>query len=282
MNTIFKDDKLNTSFVQEGYCHIPGLVNQAEIAKLYKVFTEFAENNNIQGSFYTTHWLESEQARRDIHTGVTEILLPLVNKYLNNYKSIFGYFLVKKPHGANATTIHQDWSLTDETKYTGINLWCPLTDTNKANGNFEVVKGSHRIYNKPRGTNIPSPFNTFGDNIEKFALTPVEAKAGDAILFDHRLLHASPPNLTDNVRVAAGLVLLPEVSPVIHHLREGDNLYIYEADDNFLVTSYFNYLQPSETVFKRENYKLLATMTFQDNSSNLQEFEELYNNLNNK
>lgn len=278
MDTIFKDSQLNKAFVNDGYCHIPRFVNQAEIDLLYKVFEAFAENNNIQGNFYTTHWLESAEARMSIHKGVTEILLPIANNYLNNFRSIFGYFLVKKNGGANATTIHQDWSLTDETKYTGINLWCPLTDTNRQNGNFEVVKGSHRIYSSPRGTNIDSPFNTFGNDIERIALTPVEAKAGDAILFDQRLLHASPPNLTAQTRVAAGLVLLPADAPVIHHLRDADTIYVYEADDNFLLSFYYNYLQPSAALFDRNKYKLVATLPYVHNKSSIAEFEQMYNN----
>jgi len=51
--------------------------------------------------------------------------------------------------------VHQDMTLVDESKFSGINIWVPLVDLTEKNGVLQVLPGSHRIFPRYRGSTIP-------------------------------------------------------------------------------------------------------------------------------
>jgi ectoine hydroxylase-related dioxygenase (phytanoyl-CoA dioxygenase family) len=68
-------------------------------------------------------------------------------------------------------------------------MW-PITDFSEANGATRLVPGSHLSGAYPDGT-VP----------HRIASVPAEAKAGQAIVFDGRLWHATGANRTDVARI---------------------------------------------------------------------------------
>jgi hypothetical protein len=44
----------------------------------------------------------------------------------------------------------------------------------------------------------------------------VPLQAGQAIIYDHSLVHATPPNLSGRTRVAANLVVVPQEAQLVH------------------------------------------------------------------
>ena len=47
-------------------------------------------------------------------------------------------------------------------------------------------------------------------------LSAQHLKAGEAIVWDHRLAHASPPNLTDTPRIAVTAIITPKDKQTLH------------------------------------------------------------------
>lgn len=273
--SLFTNREQDAFFKAKGYCTAAAFLNQPQMQRLLQIYNDNMDYDDMPLQFFTTHWLSSEAARLQIHRDVQAVLHPLVKNLLPGYKSLLGYYLVKKPGGANPCILHQDWAMTDESRFTGITLWCPLTDVTGENGNFAVVEGSHRFFHNPRGTNLDMPFDRFAvSDIEKKFLTHLPVKAGDAIFFDHRLIHASPPNMTSQIRVAVGMVMIPEEAPVIHHLHQGDKLLVYEADDNFLLSFYYNWREPEKPLFNAQNYKLVDTRDYSMPAARFEEFEQ--------
>jgi hypothetical protein len=65
-----------------------------------------------------------------------------------------------------------------------------------------VLPYSHEYVRGYRHVTIPSVFGHIYDVVWK-NMTPVHLKAGEAIVFDHAIGHASKPNTTDQLRIAA-------------------------------------------------------------------------------
>ncbi len=272
MLKLFTNSQLDTQFKTNGYCVVENLLPQQTVKLVEETFFRLADNAGLDIPFSTTHWSSNDLYRQEVHHSVTEAVFPLITRLLPDYKNIFGYYLVKKQGGENKTTIHQDWTLCDESIYTGMTLWSPLTNVNLQNGCFQVVKGSHLFYANIRGTNIESPYSNFGNFIEEKYLTSLELKKGDAVFFDHRLLHASPPNISDNIRIAVGMVLLPQQAEVEHYIKEEETIYRYQCDDKFLLSSHYNHKNPEKAIFDKSKYKLIESKSFLEYQTNFQEF----------
>jgi ectoine hydroxylase-related dioxygenase (phytanoyl-CoA dioxygenase family) len=119
-------------------------------------------------------------------------------------------------------------------------VWCPLVDVDERNGCLQVVKGSHATSHPPRAACTPFAYEHLEPYLREHCLTAVPMKAGQAMLFDQRLFHCSPPNRDSADRVAATAVLAPRDVPLrYYHVidrREPARLEVFEVEDRFFLT----------------------------------------------
>lgn len=247
LRTIFTNYLNQKQFDEKGYLVLENFFQSSEVKQLQNIYSNIQTPFAISSSFYTTHWVNDKKYREDVDRAVSEVLNNKVLAIFNNYKNIFGYFLTKTGLPENEVSVHRDWSIVDETYYTGINAWIPLCNTDADNGCFQLVEGSHLNYNRVRGSNIEIDYES---EKQQGNLKSIFLKAGDLLLFNQKLLHASPANKTNSTRIAAGMVLIPaETAPLHFTFAEADSsFYRLAMPDNFLVESCFN----------RLNTKLLA------------------------
>lgn len=235
---VFLNTEQQLALEVDGFVKVP-LFGKSEVESLLAAF-ERTEKDAPNAPFYTSHWSESMDHRKEVDSLVRPILSNSILPLLDNYKDVFGYFLVKNPTAQSFFRLHQDWSLVDESKYVGITAWCALADTNATNGAFHVVKGSHRFLPNVRGLNIELAYRDILSYIEPQFTTPVYLKAGEAILFDQRLWHYSPPNISDQKRVSVALVCIPEQATLMHYVGHGKpsdaviDVDAYQVPDDFL------------------------------------------------
>jgi ectoine hydroxylase-related dioxygenase (phytanoyl-CoA dioxygenase family) len=172
------------------------------------------------------------QIRRHIAARTT-ILAP-------GHRIAFCTFAVKAAYGAGSEVpLHQDWSFVDETRFASFGLWCPLVDVGPENGCLQVVKGSHAFPHPPRAA--CSPF-AYPELVEQLSarVTSLPMRAGQAVVFDNRLFHCSPPNRTAFERVAATAVIVPcECRLRYYHMPDRTRPYlieVFEVDDSFYLS----------------------------------------------
>jgi hypothetical protein len=163
---------------------------------------------------------------------------------LVNHKLLTYFFLVKGIGGNSILRLHQDWSIIDERKYRAYSLWIPLCDSTTKNGTLYAMKGSHKFPLNIRGTGIPSKYGPLFNEAEKY-LKPIKVKAGEALLFDSRLLHYSPPNKSNKSRTAIVNNIIPTISKSrsFHGKQIGDTLEVSQYDvpkDLFIHYDEFN------------------------------------------
>lgn len=223
---------------EKGYAVIP-LLNCLEVQNV-KAFYEQkkpADFDENQG-FHSTHFSRDRAYKKEVDTFLTGVFSTLLSEQLLGYKIKFCNFMVKEPGEGSIMPLHTDWTYVDESKFRSLALWVPLIDTRPQNGALGVVAGSHLLPAGIRGPKIPHPFHPFNERIIEHFGELIPMKAGEGLIYDHRLMHYSPPNLSETTRVAINVILTPEEALLFHYCKHDDENLIHEysvEDDDFFV-----------------------------------------------
>jgi ectoine hydroxylase-related dioxygenase (phytanoyl-CoA dioxygenase family) len=261
MRRVFKDEMLNEAFEQDGYVVVDFLDND-EIATLSGKYYSMHHDYGLNPTFVTSLMMDKDDNYRHVISAAVERAFKRpVEELFDDHKWFFGHFLVKHKNPDaqydGRVPLHQDSSMVDESQFHSINIWCTLTDTNQDNGTLQVVKGSHKINNYPRGYgqgfNKQFPYIEFEDLLRKEYLTAIPLKAGQAIISNTKLLHASQPNNTDIPRLAASGLVGPAESQLRYYYFDplaGKTLEVFEVDpEYYLGTAMFS--RPDDTKYKK-------------------------------
>jgi hypothetical protein len=154
-----------------------------------------------------------------------------VDRILQEYVLLRIGVFDKLPGGAGIE-VHQHATLVDESTYRSLTIWLPATDTSVAMGTLHVVKGSHEFTDGFRSKNRRlDDFRRVSRRVLERYSTPITLRAGQAIVFDDRLIHWSPPNRSLLVRTALQLMLAPDEADLVTYYRtNGHELAKYAVD----------------------------------------------------
>jgi hypothetical protein len=248
------DKDIRNSLDDLGFAVIENFLNRTEINQ---ILSFYGKNKPVEElEFYTTHWIKDEKYKFKIHNFLHAILDPITKKHFENSKSIMSYFLIKNIGNQGRVTPHQDWTIVDESKHKAYTLWIPLHNITTKNGPFRVWPKSHKLFKNIRGSQIDMPYASIGDYVEDHLLEDILCKAGDAIIFDHRLVHSSPPNISTENRIAVGHMLIPENANCLHYFQEKDLVYEYSVPSNYLFSFSFG-----ESI--KANFELIKCFPYQ-------------------
>jgi hypothetical protein len=102
-----------------------------------------------------------------------------------------------------------------------------------------VLPGSHRWFHGPRASPSPgyiTPFQAYGMDLFPY-MKLIPMKAGQALVFENKTLHASPPNNSKLPRIAAGIGLSQSDAPLLHYYvipgSQPQELQCYKVDKEF-------------------------------------------------
>lgn len=127
-----------------------------------------------------------------------------------------------KPPGPNSLLgPHQDFSIVDERRWTSLYVWIPLTPTDGTNGTLHVLPGSHRFTNRIRSRHVPAVFDPVLAQVEEEAIA-LDCEPGELIVMVSGVVHFSPPNLTDHVRLAVHAILKPIEAPLVFYFADDE------------------------------------------------------------
>jgi hypothetical protein len=247
---MFKKKEHLLSFEAIGYIKLP-LFFENEIAKLKEIYSKHENNSNIYNKeFYTSIWSSDELYKKEVDSNLKFELEPILGRVLNDFRSIFANFMVKKPGDNSQLPPHQDWSFVDESEFYSITVWFPLIDVDKENGALEVLPKSHKLNNLIRARFLDSPFNHECDFIKANLMESVPMKAGEVLFVNSRTIHSSPPNLSNKDRIAVSIVVAPTNSTLKHYVLNKEKDAIIEMNvtpDFFTKYSCFDY--PDTSLF---------------------------------
>lgn len=235
---IFADIKQQQLFELNGYV-VVDLLNQGEVELLAHAYNS-QDFGNPDG-FYSTSFSKDESIKAKLGNLIEDVVGQKAAKILHSYKSLGSCYLTKAPGEKSVMPWHQDWTVVDENLYDSMTIWIALQDVNEQNGAMKVVPGSHRFSDRLRSPLLGNPLSEIEAELEKDALF-VNLKAGQAIIFSQALMHASPPNLSDKLRLAV----------TYGFIHQDAHLYFYFKNEAGLVEKY----QVPDTFFKQYNTQI--------------------------
>ena len=228
-----KNAELNRKLLEDGYVTLPFL-RQTEIDELVKLFYQYHTDDEVSG-LYVTASHKNDETIRLISDSIKSTFERAILENIANGATLGGTFISKPAHQTEALEPHQDWSIVDESKYRSFTIWVPLSDVDEASGCMYVLPGSHNKMRGYRHLTIPSIFGQIYTHVWQH-MKPVCLKAGEAIIFDHALGHASRPNKSDKTRIAATHSLLSDNAEMRFYWNNAGVVEEYLGESDFYNT----------------------------------------------
>lgn len=254
---IFKDPAHQEAFETEGFVQLQ-LLQAGDISELLALFDHYFPEP-AEG-FFSSSYLNDFDLKKEISGKVAAIIDRRLRTHFVDYRLFGSAFLSKTAGNRSEMPMHQDWTIVDEEKYVAVNVWTPLQDANKENGSLEVLKGSHAFAPVRRSPTIPFFWAGYEGEMQK-SLTALEVKAGEAVVLNQALVHYSPANQTDSVRVAITTGLLSAAASMeFYYQSEPGTLEVIDMEDDFLL----RFEDFHEAIFKRPVFgKQRETVAYQ-------------------
>lgn len=264
---IFFDSNLNKTLLKEGYV-IVSLLDNKEISQLEDFFYS-PENKEFHQTF-TTYACTNSDYKKKVDSILKEVISTKLKTIITEEMQPFwGNFMMKTPSENSNMPLHTDWQYVDEKKHISLNVWIPFTDTTLENGALHVVPKSHVTCNYPRGINLPRYYEINESKTKEKFGKALLLKKGEAIIYDHRLLHYSLPNKSDKNRLAATLVYVPKNTEIAIFFKEleSDKTELFEIENATTLLESDFYTAPNS--FKKRTLAVLP------NWENIQVYEDL-------
>ena len=229
VNTIFKNSDFATRFQEDGYILFPFFCAE-EIHQLKNIYDGIHHNEEL--IFESTSFIEDSSLKEVVNNQVEFIFKSKIEELFKDYKTLGTSFLTKRAGNNTNMPIHQDWTVVDEDDYSSVTCWIPLIDTTVHNGAMQVIDGSHLFSKALRGPSLPIPFEDI--NLAPYLKT-IPLKAGEAIIFNHALIHASHANVSDKERVAVTFGLTHKEAQLLMYYSKNDKVEKWEMPDNMFI-----------------------------------------------
>lgn len=235
MLRVFRDETHQNEFEKNGFIVLP-FYNQEEIKELEALYYRLHPHD--EKGFFPSTFSKDKNYRYEADTEIRRIGHRSIENYCTDIKVVCGSFIVKSPGPESGMCVHQDMSLVDESRFTGINIWVPLVDLTVQNGALFILPGSHRIFPTYRGSSIPEFFAPVMDDVIDY-LHPVLIKAGEAVFFDQSIIHFSPPNYSNKIRIVTNTYFTHKDTEYRTYYwnkeEHGENkLEVFAQDDDFM------------------------------------------------
>lgn len=242
MIPIFKDVELQKFFEREGYAVFP-LLKKEEVEELKSFYQSLPLRDEKGFGFHVSMDNSDKEMCRNIREKIWGIALPRLGEHLKDFKPFVASFVMKEVNPKGVVPAHQDWSFVDreDEGYSSITCWIALVDTNLDNGGMGIIRGSHKFMQNHRPS--PSPQCPVPLSEHMFSIFPylhtIDVKAGEVLMFDNRTFHASPPNTSDAVRLAAGVGVTQSGANLVHYYMKPDGefktMLRYNVDEDFFL-----------------------------------------------
>jgi hypothetical protein len=210
---------------QDGYVRVGPLLSVEECRRLEEVFHEAMRRTGrpLGTAWFPTILFPEDEVRRFITDEVGAVVLPKLDAVVDRtvLEPVRVDYSVKPPGADGELGPHQDFSIVDERRWTSLYLWIPLVDTDEGNGTLHVLPGSHRYTNRVRARHVPATFDRVLQEVHERSVR-LDCRAGELVLMVSGVVHHSPSNRSDHLRLAAHGILKPIEAPLVFFYADED------------------------------------------------------------
>ena len=262
----FLNKNLSKFYAENGYVVINNIVTDDVIKIIKNAFSILRNHKSyyeVDGFITSANYgFEIQQQIHHELSAVNRVILPKIFDIENIYHNLLNVLVIKYNIDKKDFFAHQDIPLVEESEAPTTYAWIPTTDINEKNGALLVLPKSHKCFRWQRiHDQNNSPLREIRNNLLEYMI-PIYLNKGDLILFDNSLIHASAPNITNEVRVAMNTGIAPKYSPLIHYQKiqkSKNKIEKYYVDEDFWQKGY--YLNPN-TVPEQYNPPIIEKLNF--------------------
>jgi hypothetical protein len=208
-------------------------LNEDEVATLVDYY--YQHHPKTQDGMYATAHVPDIAFRMKMNDYIKQVFARAIEQTLVNHTALGGSYIAKGKGSKGTLQPHQDWNIVDEENFRSFNIWVPLVDLNNHNGVIKVLPKSHNWLTTYRSANISSAFGNL-NNLLWQKMQPLYMKKGEALFYDHRLLHASGENNTDEIRLAAVYGIIPDKSSMLYYHKADDKtVEVFQSNPDFFL-----------------------------------------------
>lgn len=225
-------EELDKVLFEKGFVVIPFL-NSEEVTQLKDFY--YAHHSSEQDGMYATAHVSDIPFRIKMNNFIKEKFERAIEETFNDCNPLGGSYIAKGKGSKGILTPHQDWNIVDEDKFRSFNIWVPMVDLTDCNGVICIVPESHTWQKTYRSANIPSIYQDREDEFWK-TMQRLYMKAGEALIYDHRLIHASGQNETDEIRLAAVFGIMPKEAEMrYYHKKDEQTIDVFQSNKDFFL-----------------------------------------------
>lgn len=230
---IFTCSETQYHFDTYGFAKIK-LLSEEQIELLLNIYNKYFLNKQVS-HFTSTNFIPEKLERYSISKDILATITDSIHKNLTNIKLWNAAFLIKPTGNNTEFNLHQDWTFVDEEHFYSGNIWMPLQDTNEENGTLYVIPKTHFAQIKTfRAQTIHELFFEKEHILKPFCI-PLKIKKGEALIFQHSLIHYSSANKSNSNRIAAVCGFNSSKAILKTHYRISEiECEEYEMPDNFV------------------------------------------------
>lgn len=229
------EPNLDRLLARDGFVQLPrSLLDTEEAKELRDCFVDLFPGE--RAGFHSDLVVSDRDYRRAASDVISEALDHRASEVFEGYEPFLRSFLCKWPGPESGLYLHRDWMYVDEREGAStFVLWVALQDIAGHNGQFRALRGSHRLDNQLRGTDLVAPWLRHEEAIER-RLVSIPVRTGLGLVFNNALVHGSFPNNTDEPRVAVAIGMRPAGIKLVHFRRRSeDQAERYDIDESFLL-----------------------------------------------
>jgi hypothetical protein len=230
-NLILKNKEADEQLLNDGYAIIPFLTID-EIKDLIDFF--YQSHTDINEGLTATAHNPDINFRQKINQKITSVFERASTENFINIQPLGGTFMVKTKGESGKLYPHQDWNIVDEDLFRSFNVWVPLVDVSAANGSIQILPGSHLWHKTFRGINIPPAYASANDIVWK-KMETIKMKAGEALIYDHRLIHASEVNCSETHRLVIVYGIIPKEAEMRYYFMNENRVEEYACYSDFFL-----------------------------------------------
>jgi len=238
---ILRDPALQAELTRSGVA-ITTLFSEDQIAGLTAIVEQLEadadhDNVHIKTPFHLSAFHNDSAWKQRIYDEIHAYTEDIVNTLLVDYEPLV-INIHDKPPGPNTSLgIHQNPSFVEEPEHKSVTIWIPMIDVRKDNGTLGVLRGSHNVFDAMRAANMPDVFEDIALKLTTQYFEPLELKRGEAAVLDDSVIHWSYPNMSETVRLAVQLIMVPKKPDHIYYYYntsgEQPRLDLYTVDKDF-------------------------------------------------
>lgn len=228
-------------YKENGYVIIKNIVPDEAIEIIINTYNIMAEmpDFHISDKFITSanYGKNAQNFVQNELKKVNDLIIPKIFNIDSIVTDLLNILVLKFANCNHTLLPHQDISMVDEFTAPTTFLWIPTLDIDKTNGSLLVLPKSHKWATWQRThSQFESPIKKNMNTILEYMI-PLYLNKGDLILFDSALIHASSPNLSNEIRISMNTSVVPKGCNLIHYLKDNtiakNKIYKFNVDLDF-------------------------------------------------